>query len=63
MLSKKKCKEILDNNEEHKCYPLEEIDGILEVLFILSKIDIEIFNHISENERSDLHKGVDRRAS
>lgn len=62
MISQKRCKEILDENEEQKRYSIEEVDAIREILFKLSKIDVEKFKFLKENECSNLHKGIYGRA-
>lgn len=41
MLSEKKCKEILDKNNQGKIYSIEEVKKIREKLYIFSKIDLE----------------------
>lgn len=63
MLSNKKCKEILDDNQQQKSYSLEEVNAIRDILIKLSMIDLEKFREISNDERNNLHKGIDRRAS
>lgn len=45
-MSEKKCKEILDKNDEGKIYSIEEIKKIREELYIFSKIDLEKLKNI-----------------
>lgn len=58
MLSDKRCKEILDDNEQQKNYSLEEVKAIRQLLFKLSKIEVEKFKSLSDNERSNIHKSI-----
>lgn len=57
MISQKKCKEILDKNEEQRRYSSEEVEAIREFLLKLSKIDIEKFK-LKKNECNNLHKSI-----
>jgi len=63
MLSNKKCKEILDDNQRQKSYSLEEVSAIRDLLIKLSRIDLEKFKEIGNDERNNLHKSIDRRTS
>ena len=58
MLSQKKCKEILDKNDEQKDYSIEEVEVIRKILIGLSTIDIEKFKNLKKDERSNLHKSI-----